>query len=77
MLVYVRRGLWSCSAAVSRRHSTSLPFFIHRPSLSCSAIVFCFLSSLMAVVGITTLITAGVVKVEFGLAGIVKGCKVC
>ena len=34
-----------------------------------------FLSLLIAAVGIITLITGGVVKVEFGLAGIIQGRK--
>ena len=35
-----------------------------------------FLSLLTVVVGVTTWMTEGVVKVEFGLEGIIQGCKV-
>lgn len=35
-----------------------------------------FLSLLAVMIGVTTWMTEGVVKVEFGLEGIIQGCKV-
>lgn len=73
----VRRRWCSCSAAVSRRHLNLLQSLINRPSISLSGAICLFLSSLSAVVRITTLITKGVVKVESGLAGIIQGHNLC
>ena len=73
----LRRRQSSGFAAVSRRHSISPQSLIPRTSLFCVAAIVLLLSLSIVMVIITTLITKGVVEVEFGLAGIIQRHKIC
>ena len=52
-------------------------YFLLRFPLSAFRCRILFLLLLIGVVGITTIDNGDVVKVEFGLMGIIEGCKVC
>ena len=71
----LRRRQSSGFAAVSRRHSISPHSLIPKISLFSVTAIVLLLSLSIVVVNITTLITKGVVEVEFGLAGIIQRHK--